>query len=366
MNKYKYTFAVLLLLGAMLLLIQCKSPVFVETHVPDEITNTSAVLRGQVTINNDTIKIEKIGVCWSKNEKPTVNDSHLATSELDVPYIVRTISGLEEDEIYHVRAYAIGNMGIVYGAEYSFKTSSTNDFVDFRLPSGTLWSTRNIGAKRPEQSGSYLAWAEIKPKDAYSWNTYKHCNVTKGSSGNEVKLKKYINKSGYGNTTDNKKVLEERDDAATATWGQDWCIPTPEQWRELYQYTQQKEVEQNGVRGMLFTRDGKSIFLPYTGYRSDNNILDINIYGSYWTNQLDDDHPDQAKCINTGAKNDYQFGRNNNQGGRNYNQGGRNNNQGGRNNNQGGRNDKYGAKHFETSVRRCNGLPVRPVCSRKK
>lgn len=342
MNKLKNSFSAIIIVGAMMLLLfQCTSQlplVRVMTHLPDEITNTSAVFRGQVTVQNDSVKVEKLGVCWGKKNHPTINDDHYAITDLSIPYFVRTISDLEEDEIYHVRAYALGDMGVVYGAEYVFKTSSPNDFVDFGLPSGTLWSTRNLGAKLPEQSGSYLAWGESSPKYSYNWSTYKHCQIQKGSSNNEAKLKKYNTNAQYG-AVDNRKELTAVDDMVKAFWGHEWCMPTLKQWRELFQYTKQEEVYQNGVRGKLFTRNGKSIFLPYTGYRADNDILKINVYGCYWTNQLDETHPDHAKCVNvvTGAQNKVY-----------------------------GTTNKPDVINLEDSSLRYYGLPVRPVRSPKQ
>ena len=48
-----------------------------------------------------------------------------------------------------------------------------HEYVDLGLPSGTLWATCNVGASKPEEYGDYFAWGETKPKDDYSWETYK-------------------------------------------------------------------------------------------------------------------------------------------------------------------------------------------------
>ena len=47
------------------------------------------------------------------------------------------------------------------------------NYVDLGLPSGTKWATCNLGAKKPEEGGIYLAWGESAPKDKYSWKNYK-------------------------------------------------------------------------------------------------------------------------------------------------------------------------------------------------
>ena len=255
MNKLKNTFNAIIVIGAMIFLFTtCKQTlVVVQTHTPEEITNTSAVFRGQMSLKSDTVKVKEFGVCWSKKAYPTVTDAHYATQDLSLPYMVRKISDLEEDVVYHVRAYAVTATDIVYGKEYAFKTSSPYDFVDFRLPSGTLWSTRNIGAKHPEQFGSYFKW----------------------SNG----------------------------DNATANWGIDWCVPTEEQWRELYKYTTCEEAFINGVKGKSFSRNGKMIFIPYAGYYSeDSHLQNRNATGDYWTRKTVKDQK-YAKCINISADN---------------------------------------------------------------
>lgn len=66
-------------------------------------------------------------------------------------------------------------------------------FVDFGLPSGTLWSTKNIGATNGDTAeswyGNYYAWGETETKSDYSWYTYKYAN------GAAYALTKYCNNS---------------------------------------------------------------------------------------------------------------------------------------------------------------------------
>ena len=39
--------------------------------------------------------------------------------------------------------------------------AQTREYVDLRLPSGTLWATCNVGANAPEEYGDYFAWGCI-------------------------------------------------------------------------------------------------------------------------------------------------------------------------------------------------------------
>ena len=165
-------------------------------------------------------------------------------------------------------------------------------YVDLGLPSGTLWATCNIGATKPEEYGDYYAWGETSTKNTYNWSTYKYCN-----SGYDD-FTKYCNKSDYGNNgfTDDLTELQRGDDPATANWGNGWCTPTKEQWKELLENTTNKWTTQNGVKGRLFTskKNGKSLFLPAAGYRWVGKLGLVGSYGNYWSSSLYTDYPSRA------------------------------------------------------------------------
>ena len=169
-----------------------------------------------------------------------------------------------------------------------------HDFVDLGLPSGTLWATCNVGANTPEGCGTYFAWGEICPKRLYDWSTYKYCN-----NGDYMQLTKYCHKSSYGfnGFTDDVTQLEPSDDAATMNWGDDWCIPTFDQWRELYvNNTVIIDTTLNGVNGKFFAAsNGNSIFLPATGVFCLNSINYGDSYcGNYWSSSLNGFSPTGA------------------------------------------------------------------------
>lgn len=130
-------------------------------------------------------------------------------------------------------------------------------FVDFGLPSGTLWSTKNIGAINGNTAeswyGNYYAWGETETKEDYSWETYKYANSTYD------KLTKYCNHSGYGNEgyTDELTQLVPVDDVATAT-NSAWRMPTKENFEELLAGTSNNLVENynniEGLNGRVFIK----------------------------------------------------------------------------------------------------------------
>ena len=105
-------------------------------------------------------------------------------------------------------------------------TYNGHEYVDLGLPSGTLWATCNVGAETPEGYGDYFAWGETELKTTYNLSTYKYTN------GSYDQLTKYCSNSSYGYNgfTDTLTVLLPEDDAATANWGDGWCMPTADQW----------------------------------------------------------------------------------------------------------------------------------------
>jgi hypothetical protein len=169
--------------------------------------------------------------------------------------------------------------------------SSSHEYVDLGLPSGTLWATCNVGAENPEDYGDYFAWGETTGyndgKTTFSWSTYKYYDTLL------QEVTKYCTKSDYAYLVDNKKVLEPEDDAATVNWGVEWQMPSLEQFSELInsEYTTTTWTTLNGVNGRMIVSksNGNRIFLPAAGHRSDTSLY-VGI-GHYWSRSLYPDRP---------------------------------------------------------------------------
>ena len=158
-----------------------------------------------------------------------------------------------------------------------------HEYVDLGLPSGTLWATMNIGANSPEEFGDYFAWGETTPKDNYYWNSYQWCN------GRWNKMTKYCIISTHGDNgfVDGKTELDPEDDAATANWGSQWCMPSKDQLEELMTQCSWQWTTQNGVNGYKVSKNGKSIFLPAAEGIS-GNIVTSRTLGYYWSRTLNE------------------------------------------------------------------------------
>ena len=232
-----------------------------------------------------------------------------------------------------------GYHGISVGLEY----------VDLGLSSGRKWAACNIGSCTHEGFGTFFAWAETEPKSTYCWHSYKYAFnpkfypdnpssewITAEGSGYSsddtlhhelgsnhlpnLGFFKYNTKAAYfayegGTVTGPNGVVEGPDgvtsiylpgyddsnlpidDAAYVNWGEDWRIPTAQEWRDLLNETTQTREVVNGVGGVRFTgtADGytdKSIFLPFAGvYGGPMHSFYFGCgnqpHGEYWSNEID-------------------------------------------------------------------------------
>ena len=157
------------------------------------------------------------------------------------------------------------------------------EYVDLGL--SVLWATSNLGASAPEKYGDYYAWAEIEPKESFSWGNYRY-----SSFAQEEGMDKYTidGLSHQLLKADNIERLEPTDDAATVMLGDGWHIPTTDEFVELVSNCTYDTATVNGVAGMSFTSnvpgfEGRSIFIPYSGYMDGNEPLDKGKHLSLWT-----------------------------------------------------------------------------------
>lgn len=178
--------------------------------------------------------------------------------------------------------------------ENNKNVENEHEYVDLGLPSGTLWATCNVGASKPEEYGFYFAWGETEPKETYWWLSYKLCE------GSPETMTKYCGNSDFG-VVDNKTELDPEDDAATANWGSDWCMPTNEQQRELTDtsYTIQEWTIKNGIQGteIISKKNGNSIFLPAAGLHIYGELEEASSAGYYWSRSLFSFVPDCARML---------------------------------------------------------------------
>ena len=151
--------------------------------------------------------------------------------------------------------------------------------IDLGLPSGLLWCECNLGANFEYEYGDYYAWGELTTKSEYTEENYTF--------------------------KDNPNQLQSECDVATQTLGENYSIPTKEQWNELLKYTKKKWVENykgSGVNGMLFMSktNNNSIFIPIAGFRFYSSLAGIGSSGGVWSASLLIVHNDAAWYLGLG------------------------------------------------------------------
>ena len=141
------------------------------------------------------------------------------------------------------------------------------------------WAAYNIGATKPEEFGDYYAWGEIQTKSNYSWSTYFD-----NPSGDGASFTKYVIGEG------GKTVLDPEDDVAHVKWGDNWRMPTYEEWKSLIETCFWEWTTYQGVAGSMVYgfEAGKKIFLPAAGYRNGTYFYYSSDYseGYYWSSSL--------------------------------------------------------------------------------
>ena len=120
-------------------------------------------------------------------------------------------------------------------------------YVDLGLPSGTMWSSMNLGASKPEDIGELYKWGETVPD--------QRVNCTYGKDISDISAKRQY-------------------DAAFSNWGTAWRIPTDQEMSELINNCTWEWINYNGVCGYkVIGPNGNSIFFP----------SDKNNHGDYWS-----------------------------------------------------------------------------------
>ncbi len=156
--------------------------------------------------------------------------------------------------------------------------NDTKEAVDLGL--SVKWATCNVGATKPEEYGNYYAWGEVSPKTNYDESTYT-----------------------FSGRPD---VLSATNDAASQNWGDNWRMPTIDEWQELIDNCTWTWTTKKGVNGFkVKATNGNSIFLPAAGFRGIGGLNYAGLGGYYWSSSLSTDDPSNAQGVYLGSGNHY-------------------------------------------------------------
>lgn len=102
--------------------VEGPEPPYVSTDSVTNITTHTAICWGSINYNGRSSIIER-GICWGPAHQPTIANNHVPV-EPGSGTFAATIEGLAKGTSYYVRAYARNGVGISYGDELVFTTST--------------------------------------------------------------------------------------------------------------------------------------------------------------------------------------------------------------------------------------------------
>lgn len=147
-----------------------------------------------------------------------------------------------------------------------------NGYEAVDLGLSVKWAAYNVGASSAEEYGNYYAWGEIEKKDIYSEENYIHKDYVAG----------YV--ISYINIGINGRIYETQYDVAFMNWGENWRMPSMNEFDELRSKCIWEWTTLNNVNGFrVYGPNGNSIFLPATGSKYSNKINGKESKCYYWT-----------------------------------------------------------------------------------
>lgn len=178
-----------------------------------------------------------------------------------------------------VAAYDVNSVDSVCFSMEQLEITPERHAVDLGL--SVMWAECNLGAETPADWGDFYSWGEVSPKSNYSQDNYAYyVDEQYQHIGNDICGTKY--------------------DAASAEWGPSWRMPSHAEVKELAEKCVWTWMEPTaGVCGYMVTGpNGRSIFLPASGYTMSTSVQGQGKKGFYWTGTLSGSMPTAAHNMN--------------------------------------------------------------------
>ena len=260
---------------------------------------------GGTIINDEQVEIISCGVCWSTSTDPTIED-HKSISVLKDGTYTSSITGLESETKYYVRAYATNDAGTAYGNNNSFTTLSPVSDID-----GNSYNTVRIDNQ---------TWFNENLKTTHYANGDVINDGTDAGDIREETEPKYwfaydnnlSNVNTYGRlytwyaATDSRNVCPDG-----------WHVGTGSEWTSLFEYLGGRDI----AGGKLKETGTVHWFSPNTGATNetsfnalpggsrymDGNFVALGYTAKWWTSQSTDDFSARQYSARYDVSNIYYF-----------------------------------------------------------
>ncbi len=220
------------------------------------ITQTTAECGGIITSDGGATVTAR-GVCWSTNPNPTVADNK-TTDGTGAGSFASSITGLDANTPYYVRAYATNSVGTGYGNTQSFTTAASGTVTDI---DGNVYQTVTIGTQ---------VWMAENLKVTRYRNGDAIPNVTDGGTWGGLTTGAYCsynndedNVATYGRLYNWYAAVDARNIAPVG-----WHVPNDADWQTLVDY-----LGGGGVAGGKMKETGTTHWLsPNTGATNESGF----------------------------------------------------------------------------------------------
>lgn len=251
----------------------------IVSTISPSLIGTKTVTISSTIISNGGASITERGFCWSTNTSPTNSNSKVINmSEID--NFSETLTGLNPNSIYYVRAYAINSKGISYGNEISFTTKGYGTVTDI---DNNIYITATIGSQ---------VWMVENLKTTKYKNGGSIPNITSlwGSLQNGAYC-------CYSNNIANKNIYGALYNFFAVNTGNlapnGWHVPTNDEWLILINYLGGYTVAGGKMKEAGFshwaspntnaTNESGFKGLPGGSLSEFNDFYGINTDGNFWS-----------------------------------------------------------------------------------
>ncbi|MEA1898418.1 MAG: FISUMP domain-containing protein [Bacteroidota bacterium] len=273
----------LLALGGLgiLALINCEKkdlatiPVL-TTNAVSVITSITATCGGNISDDGGASVTER-GVCWSTEQTPTEDDNKTIDGD-SIGNFISSLTGLQANTSYYVRAYATNSAGTGYGKTLSFTTNVTATDIDGNVYNtikigSQVWMAENLNVTR-YRNGDLIPNVTGEQWDNLITGAYCFYN-----NSNDIR-------STYGLLYNWYAVADSRNICPEG-----WHIPTMDEWETLADTG--LELKESGTTHWAspnFCRPNSSGFeaLPGGNCGFDGEFNAITLAGYWWTADEED------------------------------------------------------------------------------